>query len=203
MRPVLVIMAKEPVAGRVKTRLAESLGTAAATGIYRTMQSSAIARLAHDPRWRTVLSLAPDHAVASRVFPSGMTRVAQGGGDLGARMQRIFDTVGRGPLIIIGTDIPALVPRDIADAFRALQRCDAVLGPARDGGYWLIGLRRFPRVLKPFADVRWSSAFARSDTEANLKTASLAILRTLDDLDTAEDLASLARYVGRRIAPRN
>lgn len=194
-------MAKEPSAGRVKTRLGRDIGQASAAAIYRAMQATLIARLSNDPRWQTVICIAPDSALSSPVFPLEVPRAAQGSGDLGARMQRVFDDFGRGPLVIIGTDIPAIKPADVAAAFSALKNHDAVIGPASDGGYWLIGMKRFPRTPHAFANVRWSGAHARADTLANLKSKKVALLREIDDLDTAADLPRLKHFVGRRVAP--
>lgn len=197
--PRLFIMVKEPVAGRVKTRLARGIGTVAATAAYRTMLSSVVARLGYDNRWQTVLAVGPDTGTTSRILPSGTSRIPQGGGDLGDRLQRIFETAPPGPVVVIGTDIPAITATDIALAFRALGPHDAVLGPSHDGGYWLIGMKRRPRVPQAFAHVRWSSEHALADTAANLKHLRVARLRFLDDVDTADDFAQLHHLIGRRV----
>ncbi len=91
-----------------------------------------------------------------------------------------------GPVVIIGSDIPDIAASDIAAAFRALGSKSAVFGPARDGGYWLVGLRRRPRFIDPFANVRWSSEHALADTLANLADKEVAMLRTLSDIDDGE-----------------
>lgn len=199
--PQLVIMVKEPVAGRVKTRLARGAGSVVATAAYRAMLTSLAARLGRDARWRTILAISPDAAIASRMLPACTRRIAQGQGDLGRRMQRIFAALPPGPVIIVGTDIPAISPSDIAHAFQTLGKHNAVIGPSDDGGYWLIGFKRRPSVLKAFANVRWSSTFARADTEANLAGATIAQLRVLDDVDTAHDYARLRPLIGRRVLP--
>ena len=185
--PQLVIMAKAPVAGTVKTRLAKTIGTGEATSFYRAMTASAVRRLTRTRRWKSCLAATPDRCATEPFWPEGIDIVAQGSGDLGDRMGRLFEGLPPGPVVIIGTDIPDIRPADIADAFRALGSNDAVLGPAPDGGYWLIGLKRTPRVLKPFADVRWSSSHTLADTLANLEGSRVALLRELDDIDTAED----------------
>jgi uncharacterized protein len=199
--PRLVIMVKEPVAGRVKTRLARGIGTVAATAVYRAMLLSVVARLGSDPRWQTVLAVSPDVALASSMLPDIRARVPQGGGDLGQRLQRIFDELDPGPVVVIGTDIPAIKPSDIADAFQALGSHDAVFGPSCDGGYWLIGIKRRPRLVRAFDTVRWSSEHALTDTAANLKGLRVAHLRLLDDVDTADDFALQKIYIGRRVLP--
>ena len=125
----------------------------------------------------------------------------QGRGDLGARMQRIFDVLPPGPVLIVGTDVPGIRPSHIAQAFRLLGGHDAVLGPAADGGYWLVGLRRRPRMLQIFANVRWSSPHALADTLANLEGCSVAFAATLSDVDDAHAFAASAARFGRRVLP--
>lgn len=199
----LVIMVKEPVAGRVKTRLARGIGVIAATSAYRAMQTSLVARLSIDARWQTILAVSPDAAFASTMLPPNTRRVAQGDGDLGRRLQHIFDAMPPGPVVIIGTDIPAIRPADIANAFGTLGAHEAVIGPSRDGGYWLIGMKRQPRVLRIFENVRWSSEHALADTVANLDGRTIARLGYHDDVDTKDDLAALRPFIGRRILPHN
>lgn len=198
----LVVMVKEPHAGRVKTRLAKQIGVVAATSFYRHAASAVIRRLAASSNWQTLLAVAPDHAVGSRFWPRGTPRGRQGAGDLGARMQRILDWPVRGPTIIVGTDIPAIEPRHIQAAFRTLTRADAVLGPTPDGGYWLVGLKRSPRVLRPFDRVRWSSEHALADTAANLAGHGVACAAVLGDVDAAEDWLAVRAWSGRTILPR-
>ncbi len=125
-------------------------------------------------------------------------RIAQGRGGLGRRMQRIFDRCGKGPLIIVGTDIPFITGEMIAQAFKALRRADAVFGRAEDGGYWLVGLRRSPKRLTPFENVRWSSPHALADTLKNLARRRIAFAATLFDVDTEADYR---RYLKARSAP--
>jgi uncharacterized protein len=197
----LVVMVKVPVMGRVKTRLARQVGYGAATAFYRHTAAAVLARLARDPRWQTSLAVAPDAGVRCSAWPCQIRRQPQGTGDLGARMQRIMESCPPGPVIIIGTDIPAIRPAHIARAFRALGRADAVIGPAPDGGYWLVGLKRCPRVLSAFRNVRWSSAETRADTAANLIASRVALTDVLRDVDNAEDLRLTRGYQGRRTLP--
>lgn len=197
----LVVMVKEPVMGRVKTRLAREIGWVEATRFYRGTAHAVVARLSADTRWRTVLAVAPDTAVGSRVWLPHIDRRGQGDGDLARRMQRIMDWRGPGPIVIVGTDIPAIRPAHIAQAFRALGRTDAVLGPAGDGGYWLVGLARVPRVLAPFRSVRWSSAHALADTRRNLDGHDIAEVAQLDDVDDGAAFARVRGFCGRRVLP--
>ena len=163
----LVIMAKQPVAGRVKSRLAASIGVARATGVYRTLMTTTMQTLAPDSRWKTWAAVAPDTAVSDYPWPTDVAVFPQGAGNLGTRMQTIFETVPIGPAIIIGTDIPFITETDIADAFRQLGSNDMVFGSAGDGGFWLVGAKRTPRIPKAFGNVRWSSEHTLADTLAN------------------------------------
>ncbi|HEX7777124.1 MAG TPA: TIGR04282 family arsenosugar biosynthesis glycosyltransferase [Parvibaculum sp.] len=195
--PQLVVMAKAPRLGTVKTRLARGVGAVEATRFYRRTGLDLLRRLGPDPRCQTLLALAPDRAVHEKgVWPESIMRVAQGPGDLGARMGRLMRDLPPGPVVIVGSDIPGIARAHIAQAFRALGRFDAVFGPAHDGGYWLVGLKRRPRVAEIFGGVRWSSEHALADTIANVRRAglSVAMLETLADVDTEEDYA---RWRGR------
>ena len=190
LMPRLVIMAKRPELGRVKTRLAKGIGAVAAPRLYRQTSQTVIRRLSADPRWQTWLSVAPDHAVDDGgLSPMNLPHVVQGQGDIGERMQQIMGAMPRGPVVIIGSDIPEILSDHIAAAFRDLGRTDAVFGPADDGGYWLVGLRRRPRVVGIFKDVRWSGEHALADTVANVVRAGLSyeMGARLSDVDTADD----------------
>ena len=192
-------MAKAPVAGAIKTRLAHQAGVSAATRFARHCTAALIARVAFDPRWQTTIWATPDAWIGSRHWPRGIARAAQGGGDLGHRMQRMFASLPRGPVVIVGTDIPGITAAHIEAAFALLGRNDVVFGPAADGGYWLVGARRRPRVPQPFAGVRWSSEHALADTLANLAGCSVGFVATLADVDDAAAFAQSAANLGRRV----
>jgi glycosyltransferase A (GT-A) superfamily protein (DUF2064 family) len=148
-----------------------------------------------------LLAVSPDMAVGSPVWPCGTTLIPQGSGDLGARMQRVFDWLPPGPAIIVGTDIPEITAEKIAAAFCLLQRHDAVFGPAHDGGYWLAGLKRSPGVRRIFDHVRWSSAHTLTDTLANLKGARVALTQPLSDVDDGESHRRLGGAGSRIVLP--
>jgi len=201
--PRLIIMAKSPKAGCIKRRLAGEIGTTKATRFARICLAHTLLKLARDKRWRTVLAVAPDSETRASSWPraaAGIERLPQGPGDLGQRMQRLFRRLPPGPAIIVGSDIPGLTAREIAKAFHCLRGIDAVLGPAADGGYWLVGLRRSPRMLAPFRGVRWSSPHALADTLANLEGRKVEAVATLSDVDTAEAYGNL-RAAWQRLIP--
>ncbi|MCL4765646.1 MAG: TIGR04282 family arsenosugar biosynthesis glycosyltransferase [Hyphomicrobiaceae bacterium] len=197
----LVVMAKVPQAGRVKTRLAGEIGAVRATWFYRHTAAAVLARLSACRSWQTVLAVAPDAGVAHPFWPRNIMRVPQGGGDIGERMRRAMRLKLRGPVVVIGTDIPAVRPSHIAAAFRALGGSDAVFGPAADGGYWLAGQRRRPRDLELFGHVRWSSPHALSDTLRGLRGRRIATVATLSDVDNADELRKVVAWCGRRVLP--
>jgi rSAM/selenodomain-associated transferase 1 len=197
----LVVMVKVPRAGLVKTRLAREVGVVRATSFYRHAVAAVLQRLTQPGRWQTWLAVTPDASLCSRCWPSAVPRMPQGSGDLGARMRAVMERAAPGPVVIIGSDIPAIRPAHVAAAFDALGGHDVVLGPAADGGYWLFGMKRVPRVLRPFSNVRWSSPHALSDTLANLAGRRVARMATLTDIDTAEDLRRAAATFGRRVRP--
>jgi uncharacterized protein len=194
-------MAKSPQLGRVKRRLGRDIGDVAATRFYRSCLSHTVMRLARDPRWRTVLAVDPDRAIAQNLWPArgSLVLLPQGEGDLGRRMQRLFALLPPGPAIIIGSDIPAIRPEHIAEAFKLLGQADAVFGPALDGGYWLAGLKATPRLLRPFAGVRWSTPYALADTVANLDGNRVAFATTLCDVDSRQTYLAQSVLAGRLV----
>jgi rSAM/selenodomain-associated transferase 1 len=189
MKRTLVVMLKEPRVGRVKTRLGRDIGMVRAAWWFRHQSASLLRRL-RDPRWQLVLAVAPDReGMQSALWPDDLNRWPQGRGSLGDRMTGIFRTAPKGPVCIIGSDIPGIQRSHISSAFTALGAQDAVFGPAPDGGYWLIGLKH-PRAAPPglFAGVRWSSEHALSDTVATLRGYRIGQIETLRDVDSAQDL---------------
>ncbi len=195
----LVVFVKAPRVGAVKTRLARGIGRVAAWRFYRLATQGLLRRVAGDSRWKCMLAVTPDRfASGSSMWPGGLPRLPQGGGDLGARMERPFRHRTPGPVGIVGSDVPGLHARHIAAAFRALRRHDAVFGPARDGGYWLVGLNRRRPVPGIFANVRWSTGDALADTLRNLSRRRVAFLEPLSDVDTVEDYAAWLTGAGSR-----
>lgn len=182
-------MVKEPRPGRVKTRLGRSIGMTAAAWWFRH-QTRRLTRRLQDKRWQVVLAVSPDvKGMQSRVWPEHLTRWPQGRGNLGDRMARMMEQVQIGTACVIGADIPSITRHHISQAFRALGNHDAVLGPAPDGGYWLIGLKH-PRRQPPalFRGVRWSTSHALADTKRTLAGYRIAEIETLADVDEATDL---------------
>jgi rSAM/selenodomain-associated transferase 1 len=187
--PHVIIFVKAPRPGFVKTRLAAAIGDEAACDAYRQLAETVVANLAPLPH--TELRFTPDGAETEIVpwLSDGWTARPQGEGDLGERMHRAF-TEANGPAIIIGSDCPEVNPNDLRAATEALQTHDAVIGPATDGGYWLIGLNTPCPAL--FEGVEWSTKNVLQTTLAKADEAGLSVqlLRELADVDTGEDWGS-------------
>jgi len=192
----LVIFAKAPRLGAVKTRLAAGIGALAAYQFYLRQLERLLRDVSADPRWHTWLAVTPDDAVHTvpwrRLGLAPRARLlAQGSGDLGMRMAKPMRLLPPGPVVVVGCDIPGLTRAHLARAFAALGDREFVFGPARDGGYWLIGARRTRALPNLFRAVRWSSEHALADTLANLRGRRVGMLDTLEDID---DAAAWARY---------
>jgi len=188
----VVVFARAPRLGAVKRRLAKDIGDRAALNFHVATLTRLLRMLSADRRFSTVVSVTPDRAMLH--LPHRVRRIRQGPGDIGQRMHRAFRQFPHDRVVIIGSDIPDANAADIARAFHALGAADAVFGPAVDGGYWLVGLspRRPARL---FDHVRWSTEHALADTLQNLAGRGVAFVRTLHDVDTAEDWR---RHAGKR-----
>ena len=194
----LVIFARAPQPGRVKRRMARDVGALAAARFYRATLTGQLRRMTRGARWQVWLFVTPDTELCHPAWRLAGVRLnvrPQGPGDLGQRMLKPFKTLPPGPVVLVGSDIPAMQPSHIAQAFRLLGRHDLVFGPARDGGFWLIGARRLRPMLRTlFTGVRWSTRHALADTRANIPaTISVELAATLDDIDTARDLRAFQR----------
>ncbi|MEL6335984.1 MAG: TIGR04282 family arsenosugar biosynthesis glycosyltransferase [Pseudomonadota bacterium] len=196
-RPVVIVFVKEPQPGRVKTRLARDIGTVGAAWWFRHQATRLIRHLGRDPRFELWLAVSPDRAgLASRVWQPGIPRLAQGGGDLGRRMLRALNAAGPRPAAVIGSDVPGLEAAVVMAALQRLGGADTVLGPAPDGGFWLIARRAGLRLPEHLLDgVAWSTEHARAQTLARLSrhpgAARAALAGTLADVDTVADLRAL------------
>ena len=187
--PRIIIFVKAPRPGFVKTRLAATIGNEAACDAYRQLTETVLANLAPLPRSIEVeLRFTPDDAKneITQWLQANWKAQSQGEGDLGERMHRAF-TETNGPTIVIGPDCPEVRLSDLHAATKALQTHDAVIGPATDGGYWLIGLNAPCPVL--FEEIKWSTGEVLKMTLEKAREAGLTIkiLRELADVDTGED----------------
>lgn len=194
MRTQVILFAKAPRLGRVKSRLAKDIGAQKALLFYRNNLSCVIRRLKGNPWFSLTVAVSPDRMAGQKpAWAHGVPLVAQGRGDLGQRMARAFQSAPPGPAIIIGSDIPHIRPSHLQKAAALLGQSEAVFGPSSDGGYWLVGLRRLrPQHPGLFRHVRWSSPHALDDSiETLTHTMSVCFTDQLDDID---DGASYHRW---------
>ncbi|HXC89100.1 MAG TPA: DUF2064 domain-containing protein [Stellaceae bacterium] len=195
MRGHLILFLRVPALGRGKRRLARDIGEIAALRFERQTIARLLRRLGRDRRWRLRIAATPDMARhQARRWLRAVVAVPQGQGDLGRRMRRAIAAAPPGPVVLIGGDIPSVDGRHVAAAFRLLGRCDLVFGPAVDGGFWLVGARRRPRLQSLFERerVRWSSPQALADTLAGLpRGLAVGFVETLADVDDGADYRKL------------
>lgn len=193
MRGTVFVFVKAPRAGQVKTRLGAEVGMGRAAALFRILTERTLGE-ATKGDWAAMLAVDPPSAVSGWgiLWPPHLPRVAQGPGDLGARMARVIAAAPPGPVVIVGADAPGLRARHLRQALIALGRADAVIGPAEDGGYWLIGLARRKPAQDLFNGVRWSTAHALKDTVNSLpQDFDVHSLERLSDIDEVRDLSSL------------
>jgi uncharacterized protein len=195
-----MVFAKAPTPGRVKTRLVSALGETAATELHRQLTERTLCTARAAGLGQVELWCAPgtnDAFFAACAKQHGVSLRAQGEGDLGMRMARALEfALAQGsPGLLIGSDCPALTPEYLGEAAAALVNAnDAVIGPAEDGGYVLIGLARSPTA-QLFEDIAWGSATVMQETRMRLARLNWRWreLATLWDVDRPEDLLRLAR----------
>ena len=186
----LIIFLKAPRLGEVKTRLAVGLGPTGALHAYERLVETLLENLVTlEP---VELRFTPDDAAdeVGRWLRSGWTSRAQGYGDLGKRLCRAFREAFESDasrVVVIGSDCPDVTPGDIEATWAALATHDVVLGPAADGGYWLVGLRAPQKHI--FETISWSTSSVLAETLERCKRGGLNVhrLRELRDVDTPED----------------
>lgn len=182
----LVLFTRFPAPGRAKTRLIPALGADGAAALHRRLTERSLAAM-RASRLPFELRITGGEASAFHAWlGADVACVEQGEGDLGARLTRASAET---PVILLGADTPDLSAAHLVAAADALARTDAVIGPAEDGGYWLLGLARPMPFL--FTDMAWSTDTVCSTTLARLAAVGIApaILETLSDCDRPEDLA--------------
>ena len=194
----LAILLKAPLPGLVKTRLAADIGPERAVGAYRAMVACVLTAAKASGLPTTVHFAPVEGEAAIREFCGpGYGYQTQVEGDLGARMAGAMDwsfARGAGAVVLIGGDVPLVTGGVLRQAARELEHGQAVLGPATDGGYYLLGLRRRAFGAHVFRDMPWSTEAVARRTRQALEAAGTppALLPVLPDCDTVADLRRLA-----------
>ena len=190
---LLIVFVKNKVAGKVKTRLAKTIGAEAALHIYEALLSLTEKT---SQKVRVDRHIYYSEAIVPKDW-QGDQKFVQQGADLGARMKGAFQygfEQGFKKIILIGSDLPDITKETIDAGFENLQSKEVVFGPAEDGGYYLIGMTRMHEII--FKDKPWSQSSLLALTLAQLKEeqTSVGLLETLNDIDTFEDLVASDFY---------
>lgn len=193
----LIIFVKNPVAGKVKTRLAKTIGDDKALEIYVHLLE--ITRKAAEGADCTRHLFYSDDIAADDWSLDKFNKHLQAGSDLGEKMKNAFHhilTLGAKRVIIIGSDCPGLTSEIVEDAFKALMDKDVCVGPAKDGGYYLLGMKELHPAL--FEEKEWSTDSVFEDTVVDLMENRLTYARLpqLSDVDTIYDLHLMKDFLG-------
>lgn len=192
MNTIVIVFLRYPRPGKVKTRLAASIGHEQAAAFYKQCVERLMGELARLPAEIAVVYYFVDDddrsALRSWMGPDATLR-PQTQGDLGVRMQSAFTDVfadGAARAVIVGTDVPDLTAEIITGAFAALDASDVVIGPSNDGGYYLLGMN----MMQPLFDgIGWSTMTVALETVNTARALGLRVaeLEHLDDIDTGDD----------------
>ncbi|MEX2572845.1 MAG: TIGR04282 family arsenosugar biosynthesis glycosyltransferase [Balneolaceae bacterium] len=187
---LLIVFVKNPKAGQVKTRLAESIGEEKALDIYRLLldHTCGVVKQVNTAKQVWYSGHIPDKDIWT--LP-GTVKKIQPEGNLGDRMSGAFRSGfsdGYEKIVLVGSDCLEIRYRHIANAFDLLQKADVVTGPSQDGGYYLLGMKKWHERL--FSGKSWSTSSLYSETVKTVKNEKLSLeeLDVLNDIDTLADL---------------
>jgi len=185
---LLLIFTRNPELGKAKTRLAKSVGDETALDIYKFLlnRTKEVAQnLTCDKAVYYSVKVRENDIWDAEIYQKHQ----QEGEDLGIRMQNAFQNsfnAGYDKVMIIGSDLYDLTPKHIYDAFNKLDNNDVVIGPAEDGGYYLLGMKNLqPNI---FENKAWGTSTVRKDTLNDLQKVSVHLLEELNDVDVIEDI---------------
>lgn len=184
--PFVALFIRFPTPGAAKTRLIPALGADGAARLHRRLVERTVATVRASGLRLELWTTGADPSAFAHWLGSDLAVFEQGAGDLGERMAR---AAGRAPVILLGADVPDLVPADLTAAAESLHSVPVALGPAEDGGYYLLALAAPCPFL--FTGMTWGSATVLQTTLDRLSRRGqpYSLLRTLADLDRPEDLA--------------
>ena len=187
-RNLLIIFTKNPTLGNVKTRLAKDIGNQNALEIYRFLlkHSHEITTPVNTSKYVYFSHEIPESGLWNR---GGFKKKLQHGNDLGERMENAFRLgfeEGFQKIVIIGTDLYELQTKHIEEAFNALDNNDYVVGPAKDGGYYLLGMNSLNSDI--FSNKKWSTSTVLEDTLKDMEGFRTQLLPTQNDIDVLDDI---------------
>jgi len=186
--PLIMVFVRNPELGRVKTRLAKSVGDQAALETYKTLSKHTFKIISEIDSDKLIFY--SDKIQDNDVWTAtNCKKQIQTKGNLGQKMLAAFQygfSLGYQKILIIGSDLYSLRPKHIESAFEQLENYDVVIGPALDGGYYLLGLNFI--IPKIFKQKQWSTSSVLKETLSDLKEFNVNLLEPLNDIDTYEDL---------------
>ncbi len=192
----LLIFTRYPAPGSVKTRLIPTLGAEGACKLHSMMAKHTMKRLESLCALTEVCFTGPGEKEMQAWLGKTLSYYPQGDGDLGEKLQRAFARAfgqGEDKVVVVGTDCPDLTAAHVRTAFELLAEADLILGPAKDGGYYLLGLNRLHENL--FTSIPWGTAEVLQMTlhKARLLGLKTVLLEELSDVDRPEDLRELVK----------
>ncbi len=196
---IILLFIRAPVRGRVKSRLAAVIGEETAVELYKNFILDTIDMVKKTGYPFRICYYPPDAGSAVSSWLAGQYRLfPQQGSDLGERMENAFIrcfSEGFERAVLIGSDLPDLVPAVLQEAMASLEEHDAVIGPASDGGYYLIGFHKHTLAPRVFHGIPWSTGTVFQETMAILHSSALAVHQApkWNDVDTVEDLRALCK----------
>jgi rSAM/selenodomain-associated transferase 1 len=185
---LIITFTRNPELGKVKTRLAKTIGEASALAIYIKLlehTESVLRNIDSDKAVYYSVKIRENDLWDSNIYQKHQ----QFGDDLGIRMQNAFKAgfdAGYSKIVIVGSDLHDLQPKHITQAFDALDTNDVTIGPAEDGGYYLLGMKTLYKDV--FENKNWGTETVFEDTIKNLQNESVFLLEQLNDVDTYEDI---------------
>lgn len=187
MSELLIAFVKNPELGKVKTRLAKDIGNNEALAVYQKLLETTIEAA---QGCRADVRFYFSNSVDENIWPKGQSKI-QSGDDLGEKMKNAFQdgfSEGYERIVIIGSDLPNMSSALIDKSFQSLSFMDTVIGPASDGGYYLLGMKKM--IPELFENIRWSTSEVLETTLERLtqKKESYFLLEMKNDIDTKEDL---------------
>jgi uncharacterized protein len=199
---LILIFTRNPELGKVKTRLAASIGNENALEVYKFLLNHTQKTIREIDASKRVLyaeDINTNDIWDNEIYAKGI----QFGQDLGTRMRNAFAEgfeEDYKKIVIIGTDLYDLEASDIERAFEKLDHHDVVIGPAEDGGYYLLGLKSIPNGI--FINKKWSTNTVLSDTLTDIKNLNYHLLKTKNDIDTIEDIMNIEEFK-KYVLPRS
>lgn len=194
MKNLVLVFTRNPELGKVKTRLAASIGNENALEIYKYLLNHTKNVLLNVNSNKQVLY--SEKINNNDIWDNNLfEKKLQNGTDLGLKMKNAFAdgfTSGFEKIVIIGSDLYDLEANDIEIAFEKLNENDVVIGPAEDGGYYLLGLKFIPENI--FENKKWSTATVFQDTLNDIKSLKHYILQTKNDIDEIEDIENIKEF---------